>query len=417
MTLAAPVSPQAVAATWLAPAWGLAVWSAGALIFIEGGLYGIAAGLLAITLGLCQPHAPAMQTPRDPRLLWLTALMVLVVGLVALSAQLHARPLRVIDNSMRLLVLPWSAWVTWRIGLSWRWLWWGAAAGIVIAFGMACWQMDAGWLRAGGKGNPLVFANLLLVSLAMVLFVAPASRWRAVAMALLAVLAGVGIAFAGSRASLLIAWLLCVLAFVYAAGRQGVHRRGAWVVLSTALLALLVALTPRLHATLRWANVASDLSRFSQGDADSPLGARLQFLQLAWQSLREHPWQGVGVEGFGGVVRAWHGCQVQPPPGLCALGHAHNDLAEWAATLGLPGLLAISLVYGVPLAMFIRIIRRVGDAARAPAARAGVAVVAVYAACGLTQSMFAHAATASAYALFVGVLLGMAWREDARRIS
>lgn len=288
--------------------------------------------------------------------------------------------------------------------------------GIVAAFVVACWQSDAGLLRAGGKGNPLVFANLVLVLLAIALFATPTpmTRRTAVACGLTALLAGIAIALSGSRGSLLVGWLLCACAFVHWGGAHGYRRRLAWVVAASLLWLAVLALLPALHVPLRVGNIAPDLARFARGDADTPIGARLQFLQLAWQSLQAHPWQGVGIEGFGAVVDAWPGCQRQPRPGLCELRHAHNDVAQWGATLGWPGVVALLALYGVPLTLFIRIIRRAGSPAQAQAACAGAALVAVYVLCGLTQSMFAHAATASAYALFVGVLLGIALRDDLR---
>ena len=100
----------------------------------------------------------------------------------------------------------------------------------------------------------------------------------------------------------------------------------------------------------------------------------------------------------------------------CRLGHAHNDLAEWAATMGIPGVLSLAGLYGVPLWLFLRLRREAlaiashGDCLRGPAT-AGAVLVVVFALCGLTQSMFAHQTTASVYAAFGGLLLGMALRE------
>ncbi|HSX65537.1 MAG TPA: O-antigen ligase domain-containing protein, partial [Pseudoxanthomonas sp.] len=118
---------------------------------------------------------------------------------------------------------------------------------------------------------------------------------------------------------------------------------------------------------------------------------------------------------FHSVVAQIPVCQQQNL-GVCQLGHAHNDLAEWAATMGLPGLIAILLLYLVPGGMFIRFIRR---SATKPvgAAWAGVMLVSVYFLSGLTQSMFAHALSATTYAVFVGLLLGIAFREQRFSVS
>src|SRR3546814_20466706 len=64
--------------------------------------------------------------------------------------------------------------------------------------------------------------------------------------------------------------------------------------------------------------------------------------------------------------------------------------------MGIPGLLAILALYGVPLLLFARRLRGAGRCS-ASAPCAGVLFVATFALCGLTQSMFAHQLSASFY--------------------
>ena len=107
-------------------------------------------------------------------------------------------------------------------------------------------------------------------------------------------------------------------------------------------------------------------------------------------------------------------CRDNPEELRCHLGHAHNDVAEWAATQGAPGLLLLLAVYGIPLWLFVRLHRRSGRSTfRGPAA-AGIMLVITYALCGLTQSMFAHQMTASFYVTLVGLLTGLSIVEGAR---
>lgn len=385
---------------------------AGSLLFFDDGLYAFAVGLLVASVWQWRADRGAQVAPaRQVRaVLWLS---LAVIAVVAVSALLHDKPLRVLDNSMRLLLLPWCAWLAWRTGASRRGLWAGALLGIAVAFCMAWWQMDEGHLRAGGGGNPLVFANLVLMLLAVALMTGRIAQFRGagVVAVVFTLLAGVAIALSGSRGSLLAWALLALLALVFRGDPQQRRRRAAWGAAAALMVVALLATLPSLQAPLRLDKVGSDLARFAGGDPDSPIGARLQFLQLAWQSFIAHPWQGVGIEGFGKVVQHWSGCQSRPSMGMCELEHAHNDLAEWAATLGLPGALALLAIYGVPLSLFVAIIRRADPATPNLAAWGGAVVVGVYMWCGLTQSMFAHAATATAYALFTGVLLGVAVRD------
>ncbi|HVK52098.1 MAG TPA: O-antigen ligase family protein [Pseudoxanthomonas sp.] len=385
---------------------------AGSLLFFDDGLYAFAVGL--VIASVLQLRADwGLRFPIAAPVWVMLALAAAVIALVALSALSHDKPLRVLDNSMRLLLLPWCAWLAWRTGASRRGLWAGALLGIAVAFCIACWQWEAGELRASGSSNPLVFAHLLLILLAVGLLTGRIAHFRGAGLVavMFSLLAGMAITLSGSRASLLAWALLTWLALVFRGEPAQRRRRAAWGAAAALLVVTLLMLLPALQEPLRLDKVSSDVARFSAGDADSPIGARLLFLHLAWQSFLAHPWQGVGIEGFGTVVQQWSGCQVRPQMGLCELAHAHNDLAEWGATLGLPGALAILAIYGVPLAMFVAIIRRADPRTPNLAAWGGAAVIGVYVWCGLTQSMFAHAATATAYALFTGVLLGVALRD------
>ena len=101
--------------------------------------------------------------------------------------------------------------------------------------------------------------------------------------------------------------------------------------------------------------------------------------------------------------------------GFCQLGHAHNDLAQWAATLGIPGLLVIVAIYLVPLLQFLKLVRRDTRKSASGAAWAGLMLVLVFLLSGMTQSMFSHALSTMTYVVFVGLLLGLALRESTGR--
>ena len=390
--------------------WG--VFLAAALLVIDGGL-----ALFALALGVASLLSWPRRPRERPRHMPSLRAIAIALGIVAVAAGssviVHRVPLSALDNPARLLLIPWCAALAWSTGLRRDVLWWGAVAGVLIAFGIACGQMAGGALRAGSDANPIVFATLVLILIAIVMFANPSPRprgrgWSTPALFLLG---GLTLAMSGSRGALA-GWLLLGVFAIIRAWRQSdpadTTHRFALPLAGVILLGLLQV--PQLHAPLRLADVSSNLSRYAQGDPDTPIGARLALLSLAGRVFAEHPWAGVGMERFGGEIARLPGCGGARPMGLCTLRHAHNDLAEWAVTLGLPGLLAIVAIYGVPFSMFVRIIRTHGGQRNA-AAWTGVMVVAVYVVGGLTQSMFAHAATASAYGIFVGSLLGIAWRE------
>lgn len=136
------------------------------------------------------------------------------------------------------------------------------------------------------------------------------------------------------------------------------------------VLAVGVALSvPALTDQMRLGELQSDLQRYEVGDTDSSAGARIERLHVAWDTLKAHPLTGVGVGRFDDAMHDLPACAADPSLFRCQLGHAHNDLAEWSATQGVPGLLLLIAVYGVPLWVFARLHRRSGQQQfRGPAA-------------------------------------------------
>ncbi len=392
--------------------------AAGGLLVFDGGLYPFAVGLLLATLaqGIAEASAPRGQPAAvGSCVAGMLLLALAIIALASISAALHGRTADSLDHVARLLLIPWCAWLAHAVRLPRVAVWCGAMLGVLVAVGVAGWQIQAGELRAGAGGNPIVFANLVSGLLAVALFAGPRTArlrtWPSLAAWLVG---GLAIVWSGSRGALLVWAVLGVLAWM----RHGDSRRRLrWLALALPGAAVMLALVGwlGLHAPLRLEQIEPNLVRFAHGDPDSPIGARLELLGLAWQGFLAHPWSGVGIENFGSLVRGLPGCRSASPMGMCVLTHAHNDVAEWTVTMGLPGLVGIIALYGLPLACFIRIIRRSAGVpgASAQAAWAGVALVGAYIGSGLSQSIFAHAATASAYAVFVGLLLGVALHEGA----
>ncbi|QBG93482.1 O-antigen ligase family protein [Xanthomonas oryzae] len=336
---------------------------------------------------------------------WLT---VAVIAISLLSIALFEHGLRDVGNRSRFLVLPWAA--LWAYALQPRqiWLWRGALVGVFAAMLIALLQVMNGADRAEGFTNAIVFADIALMLLVVAVFCRPDGNVRWLLGAAIATV--VVIVLSGSRGVLLS--LLATLGVLI----WGAPWRSARVRLLTFIggpvLAVGVALSvPALTDQMRLGELQSDLQRYEVGDTDSSAGARIERLHVAWDTLKAHPLTGVGVGRFDDAMHDLPACAADPSLFRCQLGHAHNDLAEWGATQGVPGLLLLIAVYGVPLCVFARLHRRSGQQQfRGPAA-AGVMLVINYALCGLTQSMFAHQVAASLYTAMVGVLVGLAARQ------
>lgn len=389
----------------------LAMASATALVALPKGLavFGV---LLAISTLLVPDRIVASWSRLGSPLKAITWLTLAVLLLCIASMAISGQPWRTIDNTSRLLLMPWCAALVYAAGISRFGLWAGAVTGLLLSFGIAAWQVSGGLERADGGGNPIVFANIVLMLLALAIYARPVlrRRWTLALLAAILVLGMATIVLTGSRGALpgLAALLLVMLI-----GGTGQMRwwRLALSLGAPALLFVAMWSLPGLSSQTRLEVVNSDLARYAQGDVDTPIGARLKLLSLAGSTFAEHPWMGIGIDRFGTIVDQLPACQGQGL-GMCVLDHAHNDVAEWAATMGIPGLLAILAVYLVPLAIFVRIIRRSGGRTSRGAAWAGAMVVVVCFLSGLSQSMFAHALVATTYAVFVGSLLGVALMES-----
>lgn len=339
---------------------------------------------------------------------WLT---LAVIAMSLLSVALFEPALRDVDNRSRFLVLPWAA--LWAYALQPRqvWLWRGALAGVFVAMLIAVLQVSNGADRAEGWTNAIVFADIAMLLLVVVAFCRPLGglRWLTGA----AVAAVAVIVLSGSR-GVWLALLLTLGVLIWGAPWQNRRLRLLSFVGSAAVAVGVLVSVPALTEQMRLGELQSDLQRYEVGDADSSAGARIERLHVAWDTLLAHPLTGVGVGRFDDAMRELPICAGDTWLLRCHLGHAHNDLAEWGATQGVPGLLLLMAVYGIPLLVFVRLHRRSGQVQfRGPAAT-GVMLVISYVLCGLTQSMFAHQISASFYTAMVGVLAGLALRQVER---
>ncbi|MEP6907395.1 MAG: O-antigen ligase family protein [Pseudoxanthomonas sp.] len=384
--------------------------SAAAFVFLPNGMAAFAMTLVAGTLLV--PQLLVQSWRQYPRIFGSFAgVSLLVVGVAIMSMQATAQGWQTVDNYSRFLLLPWCAVLAFAAAPSRAWLWFGALAGVFIACAMASMEMWWGIDRAGAGANPIVFANAVLALLVLAVYCRPQNdqSW-ALALVIVTLVAGTAaIVMSGSRGALPGLGMLVLVAAFGKGGRTARFRLGLALLLLLVFLALLCTV-PWLTTHMRLGNIQIDLMQYADGHADSALGARLQFLSLAWHAFVEHLWTGVGIDRFGTLVQQLPACRVQGPV-VCTLGHAHNDLAQWSSTLGIPGLIAILALYLVPAFNFMRII--VKGRLRVPlgCAWAGLMLVVVYVLSGLTQSMFSHAMTTSLYVVLIGLLLGLALRE------
>ncbi|WP_236685916.1 O-antigen ligase family protein [Pseudoxanthomonas suwonensis] len=394
---------------WAQACAALGLWCLPALtLSIPKGL--LPFGLLLLASTLLVPLRVARATRQIGWPWLLVALAGIVPLLVALVSIRLTGSSEGIDGRDRWLVLPWAMAWAWALDPPRTMLWRGALAGLLAAAALALTQVLAGAVRAGGWLNEIVFADVVLVLMVLAVFCRPPRSWHwsviGLALGVLAIL------LSGTRG----AWpglLLMLLVLVLGSGWRSRRSRGLVLGAMVAAGIVLLASVPALHQQMRLAELRQDLARLDRGDHNSSAGARLERLRVAAGAFADAPWTGVGFGEFDRAMQRLPACRGDAgnQPERCHLDHAHNDLAEWAATMGIPGVAALAMLYGIPLWLFLHLRRGAATGRLRGAASAGAMVVAMFMLAGLTQSIFAHQTTTSVYAAVCGVLLGLALRE------
>ncbi len=89
----------------------------------------------------------------------------------------------------------------------------------------------------------------------------------------------------------------------------------------------------------------TEISQFKE-NPDTSVGLRLLFWQNSLEIIRQHPWLGIGTGGFP-IAYAW--TNWAKSPWHIATDNPHNQYLLVAATLGIPGILTLMLIF---VAMF-----------------------------------------------------------------
>lgn len=365
--------------------------------------WGLAPGavaMLAATL-LAADHLVAAWRPTRGwiRPLWWLVLLVLAVTIGSMLRT--GSGWNEVDNHSRVLVMPLFALLVVALRPARGWLWAGAVFGLASACVVMLIDGNAGVARADGWSNAIVSANVAVGLMAVAIFCRPPGHPAWVVLAVL--MGAAAVLLTGSRG----AWagLAVCLAAALAAGGWPIRK---WLSARTgALLACLLAALAVLAVPLtveRMQALHTAMVSYEAGEHDTSYGARRDLLRVAGAALRTHPLTGVGIGDFESFL-ATHPICARSAAMACELDHAHSEVPQWAATMGVPGLLAVLLLYGVPLILFVRMLRT-AHRRSASAAAAGVLFVSCFVLGGLSQSMFAHQLTASLYAILVGALIG-----------
>ena len=307
-----------------------------------------------------------------------------------------------------------------------RWVWLGFSL-TGVALGSVCivqhfvFGIDRAYGLNGGDWGAIEFAMVLLtlslMSLLQVLFLVggqvtglfPASRYLEAAVHGAGAVFGMyGALLTQSRGPLLAFVPVVLLLLLIYARRTHQWRRSLLLIGALVVGGVLAGVSVHGVVVSRLAAVQTELSSYNhQTAAQGAVRERLEMWRTARQAFFSHPLAGVDIDQFGVYVRQ----QVaagQANPAIAKYDHPHNEYLEAAATGGVPGLLVLLLIFGLPLGYFARHVQHVNDAVAVPAC-AGIVVVSMYVLCGLSDNVFYRPMPHSMYFFLVlgfAVLIG-----------
>jgi O-antigen ligase len=234
-------------------------------------------------------------------------------------------------------------------------------------------------------------------------------------------------------------WLAVSVAGLGLLGCIGSNTRGAWIAIPllllvnavhllrtriigrkqlalgvAALLAAAILALPFTRVVWQTRGALEEIGAYQHGRmgaAASGMGAsvsvRFEQWRAAWQLFKANRVLGVGPGMYLTRVTELNAVTPRYDANALKFSHPHSEYVFVMATLGALGLLALALLWLLPLVLFARAWLR-GDATTQSIAVAGMVLVAGYAQFGLTESlMFQHATFLGFYLLTVAVLVAL----------
>ncbi|HEY2622679.1 MAG TPA: O-antigen ligase family protein [Dyella sp.] len=292
-----------------------------------------------------------------------------------------------------------------------RWFWLGLSLG-AAALGLVCIYQHyiQGAPRASGLDGAdwgvieLAMFMLVLSLSAVVQMLRPQLAWpERVLHAACAILGSFGALLTQSRGPLLACAPVFLLVVLLHVVRTKQWRDGLVVLGGALAIATVSVVFLRSEILERFNAIGQEVTTFHAQDTQGAVRERLEMWRVAGRAFMEHPVAGVGIDQFGKYT------QTLVSKGLASESiakytHPHSEYLEAAVSGGVPGLIVLLLLFGVPMVFFARRVFDPCDTV-ATAATVGLLTVSMYALCGLTDNVLYRPMP---HSLFFFLTLGMA---------
>ena len=321
-----------------------------------------------------------------------------------------------------LLILPLFLYLRQIDGLAPYW-WHGLVAGGLIAGGYAWWFLLSGQIgefedRVGGATNPIYFGGVALLMAFMLLprlsdaQLHPGARLLAAGGMLGGISASLLSGSRGAWVAALPLLLLFLVSFMQQLPRVWRYLVPLLLIGSVALLNLL----PQVNMDQRMLDVAREISAAVQGRTlEGGVSERLQMWPIAIQLIHDQPWLGPGPGAFEAALAAAVAAgEVHPQ--LLDYRHPHNQFLSALLYAGLPGLLGLILLFGLPLRRFW-LMRQSSLVSTQQLAWCGLAAVTMLAAMAFSESIFERNIGVIWFSLILASTLGLLASERRRELA
>jgi len=304
-------------------------------------------------------------------------------------------------------------------------LWFGLVlgAGVAAAAGIYDLVFDdfrEGYTgRASGATHPIIFGDLALLigalSMAGMGWFYNRSRWQIV-LPLMAMCLGILSSILSASRGGWVAIPVFVAILVWASSKH-ISRKLQLLGVS-ALLVILFAgyLIPQTGMRQKIQSTIENVHAYTQSEVTdsrraTSIGSRFEMWQASWQIFLQHPLKGVGWGGY------QHNAQLLVDQGLrnqaaAEYPHPHNQFLSAMVSGGIPGAVAIGLLFYLPARIFVRVMRSPdrSDGARR-IALAGLLLMVVFAVFNLSESFLERSRTVAFFIFYLAIFMA-GIRED-----